>query len=119
MASVIRGSDEFDSAVIEDTGWNEMSSGFLNSWVNYGSGYANARYCRVNGVVHIEGLVKSGTIGAAIFILPAEFRPTGRLILTGMSNNVASRFDIQTDGSIIMYSGSNSWYSITCNFSVT
>lgn len=46
-----------------------------NSWVNFGSTYATAGYWKdAEGMVHCTGMVKSGTVGSAIFTLPVGYR---------------------------------------------
>lgn len=49
---------------------------FQNAWVNYGGSYFGAAFKKDPlGKVQLRGMVKSGTIGAAIFTLPAGYRP--------------------------------------------
>ena len=50
----------------------------LNSWVNYGDGFAAAEYWKdSDDVVHVTGLIKDGGVadGTIIFSLPVGFRP--------------------------------------------
>jgi hypothetical protein len=82
-------------------------SGFTNSWANVGSPYNSAAYRKDPlGFVHLEGTIKSGTVGAAAFNLPAGYRPAGRLIIAGSSGGI-TRLDIAANGDVIPYSGSN------------
>ncbi len=47
-----------------------------NGWVNYGSFYTPSGYFKdKNGIVHLRGQVKSGTMSQAIFTLPTGYRP--------------------------------------------
>ena len=48
-----------------------------NDWVNYGSSpYAPAQYYKdTNGVVHLRGIIKSGTAVQICTALPADYRP--------------------------------------------
>ena len=73
-----------------------------------------------NGVVHLRGLVKSGSIGA-IFTLPAGYRPTATWLFICASNSSATppgyaRVDINTSGSVSLntYSANsnNGWVSL-------
>ena len=94
---------------------------FQNSWVNYGSEWNSAGYYKdANGVVHLRGLVKSGSIGA-IFTLPAGYRPTATWLFICASNSSATppgyaRVDINTSGSVSLntYSANsnNGWVSL-------
>jgi hypothetical protein len=94
-----------------------------NSWVNYGSSFRTARYRRVGDQVEIEGLVKSGTSGLAVFTLPTGFRPPEYLLWPTVSDpNVFARLDVQSDGQVIVYivgAGTNAFASLNCSFSVT
>lgn len=89
---------------------------FQNSWVNYGSPYPTAAYrMEANNVVRLKGLVKLGTMGAAIFTLPAKYRPTERFLLSTIVNaNVAGRIDVDTTGTVTPTSatGTNGWVAL-------
>jgi len=129
MATIINGSDNFNTnnvatdtelntavSSIEDSGW--ITPTFQNGWTHYDTTYGDVRYRKINGVVHIEGLIKSGTISATqpVFTLPVGFRPKTRLLKATFSNNSVARLDIATNGYVIPYSGSNVWYSVWCSF---
>jgi hypothetical protein len=47
---------------------------FTNSWVNFDS-VRPVGFYRHLGRVYLTGVAKSGTVGAAIFTLPAGYRP--------------------------------------------
>jgi hypothetical protein len=50
----------------------------LNGWVNFGSGNIEASFYKDEfGVVHLSGLIKSGTTtgGTTLFTLPIGYRP--------------------------------------------
>lgn len=93
-----------------------------NGWLNYGagSGRPNAGY-RIdeNGRVWLRGFLKSGTINTAAFTLPAGYRPifpAGPFV--SLANDVIARFDVETDGDVIVATnsiGSNTWFSIPEN----
>lgn len=90
-----------------------------NSWVSYdgGTDYGIAGYYKdAAGVVHLRGLIKSGTMGAAAFTLPAGFRPQYRCIFMGLSanNNTICRVDVFQNGQVAPQggSGSNVWVSL-------
>jgi len=85
----------------------------LNSWVNYGSGFENAGYWKdAFGYVHLRGLVKNGTITAAIFTLPAAYRPSNAQIFATVANDAFARVTIDTAGNVQATVGSNAFFSL-------
>ncbi len=48
---------------------------FFNSWVNVGGGEGVAAYYSKGGVTHLQGNIKSGTVGNTAFQLPARYCP--------------------------------------------
>lgn len=91
------------------------NSPFLNSWVNYGSNWADAAYWRDPfKIVHLRGLIKTGTVGSAAFTLPPAFRPEANETFSVLSNSALGRVDVQTDGQVIPASpSSNTWVSLS------
>lgn len=63
------------STWLTDTAWVQPT--LSNSWVSFdgGSVYDIPAYRRVAGITYIKGFAKSGSPSAAIFTLPAGFRP--------------------------------------------
>jgi len=89
------------------------SPAFLNSWVNYGTPNRNAGYYKDQfGIVHLEGCVKSGTIGTAIFTLPSGYTPTAYLIFPTVSNSLFGQISIDTSGNVIASVGNNASISL-------
>jgi hypothetical protein len=90
---------------------------FANGWSDYGGIYS-CKYCReVNNTVRICGLVKSGTIGQACIIMPVGFRPVRRFITAAVDGGGGfGRLDVNEDGTVIPYVGSNAWYGINVNY---
>lgn len=92
---------------------------YQNSWAAYDSSlFYGARYYRdSDGFVHLEGLVKSGTIAdsssGAIFTLPVNFRPVIRQLFVVVSNAAIGRCDIYTDGSVVATTGNNTWFQLS------
>lgn len=89
-----------------------------NGWVTYGGIYATPQYTKTSdGVVHLKGLVRLGTVtsGTVIGSLPAGFRPMERQLTTAA--NAASyadhsRFDILPNGQLVIQGvDGNGWYS--------
>ncbi|QDP44227.1 hypothetical protein KGG70_gp57 [Streptomyces phage Celia] len=66
-----------------DTGW--ITPTLINSWVVYGSPYTAPAYRKINGRVFLKGLVKNGSVGFSIFILPVGFRPPEYMHLSGLT----------------------------------
>ena len=86
---------------------------FLNSWINNGSGYNNAGFYKDEfGIVHLRGLVKSGTMQASIFTLPTGYRPAAREFFGTVSDALFGSVYIDPDGSVVPWSGSNAWFSL-------
>jgi hypothetical protein len=100
-----------------DLAWQTMS--LLNGWVVYDATFTPPRYRKhANGVVEIQGLVKSGT-AAAITTLPTGYRPSHIVILPGTCYpNAFARLNIQPDGVLRAESGyyNNTWVAINCQY---
>lgn len=86
----------------------------LNGWQHYSSvsgQYGQARFWKdKNGIVHVTGLIMSGTTtaGTAIAMLPAGYRPGKRYVFATMSATTgnATRIDVSaTDGAITIQAG--------------
>ena len=88
---------------------------FQNGWLNYDTTtYRGARFWKdTTGVVHIEGLVKSGTPNSVIFTLPAGYRPGSGLVFAVDSNSGHSRIDVAPTGEVKQVSGGQTYLSIT------
>lgn len=90
---------------------------YQNSWASYNEGYAPASYYKdAMGVVHLEGLIKNGTVGASAFTLPTGFRPGYRQIypVLNSANNAVNRVDILTNGQVVPQStANNGWVTLS------
>ena len=91
-----------------------LGTTFQNGWVNYDpAAFYPARFWKdVNGDVHIQGLVKSGTVGTTIFVLPVGYRPGNGLGYPTDSNNAHGRVDIAPTGNVVAQAGSNVYFFI-------
>jgi hypothetical protein len=100
------------SGVIIQESW--QAPPLLNGWLNYGAGYNPAGYFKdKNGIVHLRGLVRSGTVGSTVFTLPAGYRPQNREIHAVVTNpNAIGRIDVESTGAVIPVSGGNGWISL-------
>ena len=76
---------------------------FENSWANLG-GYQKLSFrIREGGIVDLYGVTTAGTPGAAVFTLPAEYRPSSPQLLpsaglVGVGPATATFIRIQTTG---------------------
>lgn len=85
---------------------------FQNSWVNFGSGFADAAFYKdPDGWVHLRGLVKNGTNQATIFTLPVGYRPANIFDSHQLAQNAAGQLQITTDGQVRLYNFSNNQYA--------
>lgn len=88
-----------------------------NGWVNYGTAYESASYWKDTcGVVHLAGLIKSGTTTAetVIFNLPLGYRPRAPEKFFSVSLNAICVIDIYSSGDVAIKTGANSgWLSLS------
>lgn len=84
----------------EDTAWAALP--MSNGWVNFGAPYSTARYCRIGGVVHVTGVIKSGSTGAAAIIgtLPPGFRPDAQILKNVPTAVGSGSIDVTVAGEI-------------------
>lgn len=109
--------------------WTVVGAGsnpaFENSWVQYNSGgYADvAYYLDPNGFVHLRGLCKSGTMGTAIFTLPAGYQPAYKHLFAAASNTAFDYVTVSAAGAVVpetVSGASNGWVSLDgISFGVT
>lgn len=86
---------------------------FTNSWVNFGGSYGNAGYWKDSvGVVHLTGMIKSGTIGAAAFTLPTGYRPATDAAFSASSNSLFALVNVLSTGVVRPDVGSNVSFSL-------
>lgn len=81
----------------------------LNGWQDFGGTFAGAGYRRrSDGRVSLRGLVKGGSVGAAVFVLPEGFRPQAdeRFVSTGGGGSVALVF-VRSSGAVEVGAGAN------------
>lgn len=90
-----------------------VAATFANSWVNFGAPYNNAEYFKDSfGIVHLRGLIKSGTMQQAAFTLPVGFRPANTNFISTIANNAFASVLIASDGTVKPWDGSNVWFSL-------
>lgn len=64
--------------VTPDSAWQiaGVAAGFTNGWVNYAAPYGPLRWRKLSsGLVLLEGLIQSGTLGSTAITLPVGWRP--------------------------------------------
>ena len=88
---------------VPDTSWHEIGAAgepaFQNGWVNYGGTNSTAAFRKdAFGFVHLKGTVKSGTLAAAAFTLPAGYIPSQMFNLCTQSNGTVCQVNVYTNG---------------------
>lgn len=88
-------------AAREDTGWVSLT--LVSSWVNYGSGYVTAQYRKINGVVHVRGVIKSGTTtgGTVVATLPAGYRPSSHIVVPAWASAGPASVEVLSSGDLV------------------
>lgn len=93
-----------------------------NGWLAFGNGYATPRVVKNGNIVHVEGLIKSGTTtaGTVVFNLPLGFRPSARIIETLATQSGSATVDINTNGDISTSVGwsTPTWISLSMTFTI-
>jgi hypothetical protein len=84
----------------------------MGTWVTFGPNNTPGYYKDSDGLVHLRGLVKSGTINTAIFTLPTGFKPSKNIVRNTVSNLGPARLDVRSDGLVMPVTGSNVWFSL-------
>lgn len=105
----------FEGDLVQES-WNTPS--LSNSWVNYGGAFQDVRYRKdSSGVVHVQGLVKSGT-AATVFTLPAGYRPDESLVFATWGGSSAYRLNVASTGEVGFPSGygATPYMSVSCSF---
>lgn len=71
---------------------------FTNSWANVAT-YNEAKYWKHQGMVHLQGVIDTGTLGTACFTLPSGYRPAATVVLaTTSGGGAACELEITTAG---------------------
>lgn len=88
----------------------------INSWSNHSASYASAGYYKDNSdVVRLRGLIKGGSAGSNMFVLPTGYRPSSRevfLVFCGVMMMTA-RIDVDSSGIVQFVTGSNDYVSLS------
>jgi len=92
-------------------GWHTIGAAgepsFQSNWVNYDTNTYAAAAFRKNplGRVSVRGLIKSGTVGAVAFTLPAGFRPPRNQSFPGQVTGGTTQVMVQSDGQVLILAG--------------
>lgn len=85
-----------------------------NSWVAFGSTKQGPRFRRnLFGEVTVQGDVKSGSVSATIFTLPAGYRPAADLDFVCWATGGAVLITVQSDGQVVPTSASATLTSLS------
>jgi hypothetical protein len=106
---VIQGPTALDTS--GETAWTNAT--YAGAWTSYGAPYADAGYRKdSSGVVHLRGLIKSGTIGTTAFTLPSGYRPAFKVSHATFNVSGTGNIDVNTDGTVIPATGGNTYASL-------
>lgn len=85
----------------------------INSWVNFGGGFNSAGYYKDPfGIVHLRGMISTGTLTSAAFILPLGYRPVATELFAANSNDAMGRLTVDASGNVVPRIGSNVFFSL-------
>lgn len=98
-------------------GYNKWVVPTLSSgWVDFGGAFETSGYIKDGNTVRLKGIIKSGTIGNAIFNLPIGLRPSKNkffpCICSDGITEVLGAINITADGWVTCKSGTNDWLSL-------
>lgn len=84
----------------------------INGWT-----LTNVSYYRDSfGVVHVEGLAASGSVGTACFVLPVGFRPAIGMIKPTVANNAFAYATVGANGNVLLSVSNVSHYLDAISF---
>jgi hypothetical protein len=81
---------------------------FLNSWINFGGGFAPAAFYKDPlGVVHFKGVITAGTPGTNAFVLPAGYIPSENhafAVTAGVGTPKTVSVNVFSNGNVLIFS---------------
>lgn len=91
---------------------------FQSTWVNFDiTVYRGLRFWKDPvGMIHIEGVVKSGVVPSTIFILPAGYRPGAALAFPAHTNTGYGQVDVSATGNVVAQTGGTTLFGISVHF---
>jgi hypothetical protein len=96
--------------------WHEdwIAPTYVNSWVDYAGGHFAGGYYKdsATGRVHLRGLIKTGTVAANAFVLPAGYRPSATCRFVCDTNGGGGVCTIDSSGNVYVAAGSNVYFCL-------
>lgn len=85
-----------------------------NGWVDLdAANFASCQYYKDStGLVHLKGMIKSGTIGQSAFTLPVGYRVAKTQYFSTCSSNAYGQVNVSSTGTVTPSVGSTSWISL-------
>jgi hypothetical protein len=122
LRSALAAQDTFNRNVADafnalaDFTWQTPTT-FQNGWLNFDATHY-ARFTKLQtGIIVLDGVIKSGTVGSTAFTLPLGYRPgIIDMNFAADSNVTPARLQVGTNGNVIPTTGGNGYYSLCCMF---
>ena len=99
-----------------NTGWMSLTPYLVAGMGNYGNGYADVRFRRLNNRVYLEGLLNTQAAGyvGGLCNLPVGFRPKQQHVFCANVHNGIARVDAGSNGLVHVStnSGTQAWVSL-------
>lgn len=91
-----------------------LTASLQNAWANYGGAFPVAKATKTSdGMVMLNGLIKSGGLGTTAFTLPPGWRPRRNIIYTGVAADAFARIDVTLEGYVLpVAGGAASWMAL-------
>ena len=87
----------------------------VNGWANYGNGTASAAVASINGIVHLQGGIKTSGTNPEPFTLPAGDRPAHAVYVPAdLCNGDIGRLDITPTGVVTVEAPVGNWANAQC-----
>lgn len=100
--------------LLDQESW--IAPNMINNWTSYGSGYNPAGYFKDGlGIVHLRGLIKSGTMNQPCFVLPAGYRPPYQELYPAFSSASpasVAKIIVYANGNVTPYQGGNQYFGL-------
>lgn len=105
-----------------DAAWHNVGAAgepaFAGGWVNFGAAYPARFRKTADGMVVLQGLIKSGALTAAAFTLPAGYRPAdGAVYFATHAHNGAAYVHgmayVLANGNVVPYVGGTAEFSLS------
>jgi len=94
------------------------NASMVNSWVNFDTTREARYWLDQEGVVHLSGMLSTGTVGLTAFTLPVGYRPdfvdatNDRLNFAVSSNSAFGVLQVLNTGAVIPAVGSNVFFAL-------